>query len=220
MRVKKTFPAGRLLMAMVVAGIGLVAAATSAHASSPVPPRATAALAFDVNGHWTDNGTAKPVITTAAGAIVIDMSYAHRPNATGTVLDGSSVLVTFPDADTYIGTFLAPTVLQWSNGSVWRKVFSGPLVFGLNENWTDGRTDQHIFEANGYLTINMSATHRPNAVGFAVSPSMFRVSFPDDRDTTFATLDAVTNRITWSNGSQWWLAPLPPGNPDCLLILC
>ena len=86
---RRTTMPGRLVIAVMLAGIGLVAAATSASAAPPPashsrePPVPAALLPFDVNGPWTDNGSAKPVITTAAGAVVIDMSYAHRPSATG-----------------------------------------------------------------------------------------------------------------------------------------
>jgi hypothetical protein len=223
---RKTIVPGRLVIAMVLAGVGLVAATPSASAASPPGGTpVTAALAFDVNGHWTDNGTAKPVITSVGSAVVIDMSYAHRPSATGAVIDTRSILVTFPDAGTLIGTFGGPTVLQWSNGSIWQKVYTGPMVIDLNDNWTQGPTDQHISEVGGYIKIEMSALHRPNAPGFAVSPDFFMINFPDDRNTTFGTLvPGNPDRITWSNGSQWWREPppAPPGNPECLRpgILC
>ena len=84
MRRNRTFPRMFMIAAML-AGIGLVAAATSASAAPPPASHSSGAarpavlLPFDINGPWTDNGSAKPVITTAAGAIVIDMSYATAP---------------------------------------------------------------------------------------------------------------------------------------------
>jgi hypothetical protein len=213
---------GRFLAAAVLASAGLVVAATGAAAAAAAPPSTptTAALPFDISGSWTDNGTAKPKITSVGNAVVIDMSYAHRPSASGAVIDASSILVTFPDAGTYIGTFSSPTFLRWSNGSTWQKVYTGTMVFDLNANWTQGPTDQHIAEAGGYITITMTALHRPNAPGFAVGPARFVINFPDDPGTPFATLaPGDPDRVTWSNGSQWWREPLPPGNPQCL-ILC
>jgi len=214
------------MMAVGVTGLALVAsvAGASAAAAAPAAPSGdakAAALPFNINGPWTDNGSAKPNITAASNVLVIDMSYAHRPSATGAVIDASSILVTFPDAGTFIGTFAAPTVLRWSNGSVWQKVYTGPTVIDLNDNWTDGLTAHHISQVNGFITVNMSADRRPNATGFAVSPSRFLVHFPDDPDTVFATLQAP-GIITWSNGSQWRPIPPPPGNPDCLQarVLC
>jgi len=215
----------RFITAAVVTGVALVApvAATSAAAAAPARSgtAAGAALAFNVNGPWTDNGSAKPVITAVSNVLVIDMSYAHRPTATGTVIDASSILVTFPDTGAVIGTFVAPTVLQWSNGSVWQKVYTAPMVIDLNDNWTDGLSSHHITQVNGFITVNMSADHRPNATGFAVGPARFLVSFPDDRNTGSATLQAP-DVITWSNGSQWRPVPPPPPNPQCLQarILC
>ena len=153
----------RLLLAMILAGGGLVAAATGANAAAPAPgpTRTSAALAFDINGPWTDDGRSKPVIASAGNVVVIDMSFAHRPTATGAVIDASSIVVTFPDAGTYIGTFGGPTVLRWSNGSTWQKVFTGPTVIDLNDNWSG----QHISQVDGFVKITMSALHRPDATG-------------------------------------------------------
>ncbi|MEN3360798.1 MAG: hypothetical protein V7637_4780 [Mycobacteriales bacterium] len=210
-------------------GAATVVVGTPASAApKPVAPGAVAAaLPFDINGHWTDNGSAKPVISAAGGAVLIDMSYAHRPTALGSVLDASSILMTFPDAGPFIGTFLTPTTLRWSNGSVWRKVYGGPTVINLNDVWTDGLTDQHVSQVDGYIAVDMSAVHRPNATGFMTGPDLFLVSFPDDRDTTFATLRAgfvpSADRIVWSNGSQWRREIAGQGPPGCLraaTVLC
>jgi hypothetical protein len=103
---------------------------------------APSALAFDVSGTWTDDGHARPVMTVAGSGVFVDMSFAHRPNATGSVLDATRILVTFPDDhNTYLGTFLSPTFLQWSNGSTWQKVYTGPQVFDVAGVWgeTNGR---------------------------------------------------------------------------------
>jgi hypothetical protein len=183
--------------------------------------KASSTLQFDINGPWTDNGSAKPVITNVSSVLVIDMSYADRPNATGSVIDASSsILVTFPDDNTYIGTFVTPTLLAWSNGSTWRKVYRDPMLFVLRDDWTDGRTNHLIRDANGFITVGMSSVRRPDAPAFAVDPGTFVVSFPDDPNTTSATLHpaltpAGADVITWSNGSQWQRAPAPPGNPGC-----
>jgi hypothetical protein len=161
---------------------GLVVSAAALPATAV---KATPTLQFDINGPWTDNGSAKPLITSVSTVLVIDMSYARRPNAAGSMIDlSSSILVTFPDDNTYIGTFVTPTLLRWSNGSTWRKVYSDPMLFDLNDDWTDGRTNQHIREANGFITVEMSSVHRPDAPAFAIDPGTFVVSFPDDRDTT------------------------------------
>ena len=75
-------------------------------------------------------------------------------------------------------------MIRWSNGSVWQKVYTGPTAIDLNDNWTDGLTVSNLPLNGFFLAIDMSHTHRPNAVGFAVSPTRFQVSFPDDPNTT------------------------------------
>jgi hypothetical protein len=56
---------------------------------------------------------------------------------------------------------------------------------------------------------------------------MFLVTFPDDPNTTFATLQAgflpELDHIVWSNGSQWSRVPPVEGPPVCLqpgMVLC
>jgi hypothetical protein len=223
MRHQRTSRLRRFMTAVLLTGVGLgFAVAGASNASAATGGGATTnALAFDVNGLWTDNGSAKPVFTVVNNTVVIDMSFAHRPNATGSVISATSILVTFPDADTYIGTFQTPGFLRWSNGATWQKVYTGPTVIDLNTTWTDGQTRHHITQVNGLLTVNMAESHRPNGVGFAVNATTIQVTFPGD-GTYSATLQAP-DFVTWSNGSQWreWV-DTSPGNPQCLVatILC
>jgi len=212
----------RFMTAVVLTGLtvgsalGAANTASAAGSTSSNAAGATATLASNVNGPWTDNGVAKPVITVAGNRVVIDMSYARRPNGVGTVLDASSIIVTFPDADTYIGTFLSPTVLRWNNGAQWQKVYPGATVIGLNTTWTNGITRQRITQANGFLTVNMSESRRPNAAGYAVNASTIRVTFPDQG--TFTGTLQVPNVIKWSNNTQWHESiDESPGNPNCFL---
>jgi hypothetical protein len=227
--IRRQFWATAMGVVALAAAATVVAGTPASAAPKPVTPtaRAAALLPFNIDGPWTDNGSAKPIISSAGGVVLIDMSYAHRPTASGSVLDASSILMTFPDAGPYIGTFLSPTVLRWSNGSIWQKVYTGPTVINVNDNWTDGLTDQQVSAVNGFIAVNMSATHRPNATGFMVGPGLFNVSFPDDRNTTFATIRAGLrpdlDRITWSNGSQWRREIAGQGPPGCLqpgTVLC
>jgi len=212
----------RFMTAVALTGVALVSAlgaastASAAGSTSSNPAAVTAALGFNVNGPWTDNGVARPVITVAANQVIIDMSYAHRPNGVGTVLDASSIVVRFPDADTYIGTFLSPTVLRWNNGAQWQKVYTGAPVIGLDTTWTNGITRHHISHVNGFLTVDMSELHRPNGAGYVVNASTIRVTFPG-QGTITGTLQ-LPGIIKWSNNTQWheWIDQTP-GNPNCLL---
>ena len=56
-----------------------------------------------------------------AASIRIDMSDFDRPNAHGSIVNGSSITITFPDDATYTGQLQSPNVIRWSNSSVWTK---------------------------------------------------------------------------------------------------
>jgi hypothetical protein len=211
MKINLTKRLGWLATAVVLSGAGLVATATGASAqptTASTPSAATVAAApllFDINGSWTDVGSAKPVITAANGFLIVDMSYAHRPTATGLVINSSTISVTFPDAGTFTATLQAPNIIRWSNGSTWEKVFTGPTVVNLNgQRWTPGAAFSQ--QANGFLTVDMSDSHRPTATGFVIDSSTISVTFPD-AGTFTATLQAP-DTIRWSNGTTWQSLPL------------
>uniref|UniRef100_A0AAU2UXG6 PASTA domain-containing protein n=1 Tax=Streptomyces sp. NBC_00003 TaxID=2903608 RepID=A0AAU2UXG6_9ACTN len=97
----------------------------SAHTAS-VPTRAAVAaatpLVFDVNGTFTDGGSARPVMSDVNDLLTVDMSSQHRPTATGVVINSDTILVTFPDDATYTAKLQAPNTIRWSNGSTWQKL--------------------------------------------------------------------------------------------------
>src|SRR5262249_11424904 len=112
--------------ALALTGAAVLAAATPASARR-APVAVTAAMpaiatVFDLNGRYTDGVSARPRITDVSDRLTIDMSYAHRPTATGIVINASTILVTFPDDATYTGTLLAPGTIVWSNRSLWFKL--------------------------------------------------------------------------------------------------
>jgi hypothetical protein len=75
---------------------------------------------FDLNGRWLP--APGPVITVNGIAITVDMSAFGRPPATGTVVDPSTIRVTFPDDATYTGHLATgPNRIIWSNNTVWTK---------------------------------------------------------------------------------------------------
>jgi len=87
----------------------------------PVPVAAIKTL-IDLNGRWASGGTPGPVISTAPTTLTIDMSAYNRPSADGSIIDASTISVTFPDDATYTGKLQLPNRIQWSNGSAWTKV--------------------------------------------------------------------------------------------------
>ncbi|MFI1172756.1 PASTA domain-containing protein [Streptomyces melanogenes] len=99
--------------------------AAGAHTASAPTRTAVAAatpLVFDVNGTFTDGGSARPVITDVNDILTVDMSSQHRPTASGVVINSDTILVTFPDDATYSAKLQAPNIIRWSNGSTWQKL--------------------------------------------------------------------------------------------------
>src|SRR4051812_30787450 len=122
---------GVLGAGVVLAGLGLAGPISQAGAQ----PVAAAAVttAFDLNGTYTDGGSARPVIKNVNDILTVDMSSQHRPTATGVVINSDTILVTFPDDATYGAKLLASGTIAWSNGSAWRKLslVTVPNVVGL-----------------------------------------------------------------------------------------
>lgn len=77
---------------------------------------------MNLQGRWTDGSPQSAAISVT---LTIDMSAWDRPMAQGSVVDSSTIRVTFPDDATYTGTLLAPDMIRWSNGSMWQRVDLG-----------------------------------------------------------------------------------------------
>lgn len=77
---------------------------------------------IDLNGRWTDGSGRNAVISTEFISLRIDMSAFSRPAAHGSIIDASTITVTFPDDKTFTGTIQPPNRIRWSNGSSWTKV--------------------------------------------------------------------------------------------------
>ena len=123
---------GVLGAGVILAGLGLAGTISPAGAQ-PVAAAAVTTV-FDLNGTYTDGGSARPVIKNVNDILTVDMSSQHRPTATGIVINSDTILVTFPDDATYGAKLLAPGTIAWSNGSAWRKLslVSVPNVVGLD----------------------------------------------------------------------------------------
>jgi hypothetical protein len=76
---------------------------------------------MDLNGNWTDGSPRSAVIFEGPASITIDMSDFDRPDAHGSIVNGSTISVTFPDDSTFTGQLQPPSTIRWSNGSVWTK---------------------------------------------------------------------------------------------------
>jgi hypothetical protein len=131
---------GALGAGMLLAGAGMLASVTpaSAHPASTSAHAAIAATTptlFDLNGTYTDGGSASPVISDVNDILTVDMSSQHRPTASGVVISSDTIIVTFPDDATYAAKLVPPGTIRWSNGSTWRKLtfVTVPDVTGLSQ---------------------------------------------------------------------------------------
>jgi hypothetical protein len=77
---------------------------------------------IDLNGSWTDGGARRAIISEGATSLKIDMSDYDRPAANGSILNNSTIKVTFPDDATITGTLELPGIIKWSNGSSWTRM--------------------------------------------------------------------------------------------------
>lgn len=165
------------------------------------PPAWTAIKTLiELNGAWTDGSPRNAVISVKVNELTVNMSAFNRPAAHGTIVDGSTITVTFPDDRTYTGQLQGPNKIRWSNGSEWTKVVR--TLIDLNGNWTDGSARRAvIFDDGASLKIDMSDYDRPAATGTSFDTSTIKVKFPDEATHT-GTLQPP-NRISWGNGSAW-----------------
>ena len=69
-----------------------------------------------------DGSPRRAVISEKNTSLTIDMSDYDRPAAHGSIVNGSTITVTFPDDKTYTGNLQPPNTIRWSNGSAWTKV--------------------------------------------------------------------------------------------------
>lgn len=130
------------VLAMAGAGLFTTAAGASAQ-SAPMPARVAPTAVhtvFDLNGTYTDFGPWRPVVSNLDDQLRIKMVPADpradrpRPDALGRVISANTIVVTFPDDATHIGTLVAPDTIRWSNNSVWRKLKRVPSLRGLELN--------------------------------------------------------------------------------------
>jgi hypothetical protein len=77
---------------------------------------------LDLNGRWTDGSARSAVVSAAFTSLTVDMSAFHRPAAHGSIINASTISVTFPDDATYTGTLQPPNRIRWSNNSSWTKI--------------------------------------------------------------------------------------------------
>jgi hypothetical protein len=139
----------------VLRAVGAVPVTGAAGRAAIPAARTASAPAPAISGTWTELGIERPAITVVNDSVLVDMSFAGRPDAMGKVLDATRILVTFPDAGTFLGVLRTPTFLCWSNGSSWQKVFTDPQIFDLAGRWVD-RSNRYVAtigQSHGCFTL-------------------------------------------------------------------
>jgi hypothetical protein len=169
-----------------------------------------------LNGSWASGGIPGPFISVRGNAVSVDMSAYNRPSAAGTVLNNSSITVTFGDDKTYTaklnpGTLPISDEIVWSNGSIWTRTIS-PLttLVDLHGHWVAAGTSNPVMNISvtgKSISIVMPAG-RPKARGYVLDFADIFVDFPDDASYTGRLV--LPNKIEWSNNSIWQRAPLAP----------
>ena len=77
---------------------------------------------LDLNGSWTAGTARRAIISEGRTNLTIDMSDFDRPAARGSIIDSSTIEVTFPGDTTHTGSLQSPNRIRWSNGTMWTKV--------------------------------------------------------------------------------------------------
>jgi hypothetical protein len=137
---RRIFGTASAVAVLMGAGVLAVAAPASAQSARPWPGAVTPASVtpvFDLNGVYTDGGSARPRITDVNDTLTVDMSSQNRPTASGVVVSTTMILVVFPDEAPHWGTLVAATGrIIWDNGSRWQKLttVTVPDVIGLPVN--------------------------------------------------------------------------------------
>lgn len=185
---------------VVTAGEGCLRYLDEAWPAGFPPEWTPISTVVELTGLWTDGSARRAVVSRKPRSLTIDMSDFDRSAAHGSIVDYSTIEITFADDATYTGTLLAPNRIQWSNGSTWSKVVG--TVLDVNGSWTDGTPRKAIIsEGIRALTIDMSDFDRAAAHGSVIDGSTIEVTFPGD--TTHTGMLQPPNRIQWSNGSTW-----------------
>ncbi|MGB1241360.1 MAG: RICIN domain-containing protein [Chitinophagales bacterium] len=98
----------------------------------------------DFNGIW---GGGVP-ITVTGNSVVIDMSSANRPNATGTVVNDNTIRVNHPDDRTYTGTLVSKNRIEWGPNNFWDRAVTKTGFDGVYRLKTMFRGEGECLECN------------------------------------------------------------------------
>ncbi len=126
---------------------------------------------IDLNGGWMSGGVLGPRIKVEGNLLSVDMSALNRPNATGNIVNGSTISVSFPDDKTYIGTLQQPDTIRWSNNSTWTK-FDRSVIKHLFVLVMENRAFDHLLGAQGITGTDTQTGKPTKAEGIATQSIM------------------------------------------------
>ena len=170
-------------------------------------------IAEQLNGEWLHGGMTIPYNVSISGSSISVILRGKR-HAFGTILDSSSIMITFlSSGGSTTGKLEEPNKLVFRNPSgslnaIWTKVVPPrDWVAALDGFWKAGEQELdirpriRISVSGSSISIDMSDHNRPDAHGSVLDDSTFTVTFPDDNSFT-GTLEGPKT-IGWSNGTVW-----------------
>jgi hypothetical protein len=174
--------------------------ATAAPTNRQIARQAENTCSF--SGNWGYEGKRGPYVVQTGDRIQVNMRRYNRPNATGRVIDASTIEVNFPDDATFTGKLDGQGNLNWSNGTVWNSTGGTNFEGAWKYQGRLGPNVKSVAKSDGThkLKIDMRRYSRPNATGTATGP-IATVNFPDDG--TFTGTLVTPSCIKWSNNTMW-----------------
>lgn len=178
-------------MARMLAGLGalVLSSTTSAEAQTQSGPS-------DVAGSWNNRSA---TISRSGSDFIVRLSNRRGPFA-GSYVGGNRIRVAFTDDPGCCTGVISGNVIQWSNGTQWRRDVGAPAPGRINlaGSWNGGTAT--MVPRGGGFVVRLSNGRGPFAGSYTGGDGI-RVNFVDDRGC--CTGRVVGREIRWSNGTVW-----------------
>jgi hypothetical protein len=150
----------------------------------------------DVAGTWNNRSV---TITRSGSDFIVRISNTRGPLA-GSYVGDNRIRVVFPNAQGCCTGVISGNVINWSNGTQWRRDVSAPAPGRVNlaGSWNGG-TATMVPRGDGFV-VRLSNGRGPFAGSYTGGDGI-RVNFVDDRGC--CTGRVVGREIRWSNGTVW-----------------
>ena len=131
---------------------------------------------IDLNGQWMSGGVLIAAMTVHGNSIAVDMSATKRQSAVGTVLNSSTISVTFPDDKAYTAVLQTPGTIRWSNNSTWTK-YDTSVIKHLFVLVMENRSFDHLLGFQG-ITGKDTQTGQPTKADDLTGPGGAKIAEP------------------------------------------